>query len=106
MRLPSFTRPVTGARTRLVCGATFAFALAAGASVWAAFSGAIYTSEADGTRVNQNLYDSKPLVYLNGGPQNQNGSGLPDGRLFLLRHRSQRRHAAVDGSQPSVVNSW
>ena len=49
MRLPSFTRPVTGARTRLVCGATFAFALAAGASVWAAFSGAIYTSDADGT---------------------------------------------------------
>ena len=59
MRLPSFTRPVTGARTRLVCGATFAFALAAAASVWASFSGAIYTSEADGTRVNQNLYDSK-----------------------------------------------
>src|SRR5580765_6837234 len=69
MRLPSFTRPVTGARTRLVCGA--------------AFAGAIYTSEADGTRVNQNLYDSKPLVYLNGGPQNQNGSGLPDGLYFF-----------------------
>ena len=84
MRLPSFTRPVTGARTRLVCGATFAFALAAGASVWAAFSGAIYTSEADGTRFNQNLYDSKPLVYLNGGPQNQNGSGLPDGVYFFF----------------------
>src|SRR6476659_7961710 len=66
MRLPSFTRP------------------AAGASVWAAFSGAIYTSEADGTRVNQNLYDSKPLVYLNGGPQNQNGPGLPDGVYFFF----------------------
>jgi len=26
MRLPSFTRPVTGARTRLVCGATFVWA--------------------------------------------------------------------------------
>ncbi len=59
MRLPSFTRPVTGARTRLVCGATFAFALAAGASVWAAFSGAILHERGRGTRVNQNLYDSK-----------------------------------------------
>jgi hypothetical protein len=84
MRLPSFMRPGTGVRTRLVFGATFAFALAASVSVWAAFSGAIYTSLATGTRVNQNLYDSKDLVYLNGGPQNLSASGLPDGVYFFF----------------------
>jgi hypothetical protein len=39
-------------------------------------SGGIYTSFADGTTVNANLYPSKDVVYLNGGPQNANGSGL------------------------------
>jgi hypothetical protein len=67
-----------------VFGATFAFALATSVGLWAAINGAIYTSLADGTRVNQNLYDSKPLVYLNGGPQNQNGSGLPDGIYYFF----------------------
>ena len=41
--------------------------------------GAIWTSLADGTIVNNNHYDSKPDVYLNGGPQNCSGGGLPDG---------------------------
>lgn len=47
------------------------------------FSGAVYTSKGDGTIVNQNLYDSKPDVYLNGGPQNANGSGLPLGTYYF-----------------------
>ncbi len=43
----------------------------------------IYTSISDGTTVNANLYDSKADVYLNGGPQNQNGKGLPDGTYYF-----------------------
>lgn len=51
--------------------------------VSAAFSGAIYTSLGDGTVVNQNLYDSKDDVYLNGGPQGQSPKGLPDGTYYF-----------------------
>jgi HYR domain/SdrD B-like domain len=47
------------------------------------FSGAIYTSTATGTTVNQNVYDDRCNVYLNGGPQNQNGNGLPDGTYYF-----------------------
>jgi hypothetical protein len=83
MRLPSVTRlPDRG--QRIVVGATAAVALLATAlTVWAALTGAIFTSTIDGTRVNQNLYDSKSDVYLNGGPQNQNGAGLPDGVYYF-----------------------
>ncbi len=47
------------------------------------FSGAIYTSTGDGTTVNSNMYDQKSDVYLNGGPQNCNGGGLPDGDYYF-----------------------
>jgi hypothetical protein len=47
------------------------------------FFGAIYTSTNDGTTVNQNLYDSKSDVYLNGGPQNENGNGIPNGTYYF-----------------------
>lgn len=47
------------------------------------FSGAIFTSTADGTAVNQNIFASKDDVYLNGGPQNENAKGLPDGTYYF-----------------------
>lgn len=47
------------------------------------FFGAIQTSTANGTIVNQNIYDNKQDVYLNGGPQNANASGLPDGTYYF-----------------------
>jgi hypothetical protein len=47
------------------------------------FSGAIYTSLGDGSSVNTNKYASKPEVYLNGGPQNMNANGLPDGTYYF-----------------------
>ena len=47
------------------------------------FFGSINTSTIDGTVVNQNLFDSKDDVYLNGGPQNQNATGLPDGIYYF-----------------------
>jgi hypothetical protein len=46
------------------------------------FSGAIFTSLGDGTSVNANRYATKADVYLNGGPQNLNSNGLPDGTYF------------------------
>lgn len=47
------------------------------------FSGAIYTSLFNGNAVNQNLYDQLTDVYLNGGPKNVNGGGLPNGRYYF-----------------------
>jgi SdrD B-like domain len=49
----------------------------------AGFSGAIYTTTFDGQSVNENNYSNKNAVYLNGGPQNQNASGLPDGTYYF-----------------------
>lgn len=46
-------------------------------------SGAVWTSKADGTSVNANLYDDKNEVHLNGGPQNANGNGLPPGTYYF-----------------------
>jgi hypothetical protein len=49
----------------------------------AGFFGAIYTTTVDGTVVNQNLYDAKSDVYINGGPQNTNAQGLPAGTYYF-----------------------
>jgi len=54
-----------------------------GQAALAAFNGAIYTSTADGTVVDKNIYDSKDDVYLNGGPQNSNANGLPSGEYYF-----------------------
>src|SRR5258708_1197626 len=49
-----------------------------------AITGAIYTSRADGTTVNANIYDNCCDVYLNGGPSNCNGgSGLDTGDYYF-----------------------
>jgi len=47
------------------------------------FSGSIFTTFADATTVNGNIYPSKVAVYLNGGPQNTNSAGLPDGTYYF-----------------------
>jgi len=49
----------------------------------AQLSGAIFTTIADGTAVDANIYLSKDLVYLNGGPQNANSAGLPVGTYYF-----------------------
>lgn len=63
-----------------------ASALAAGPAFADAINGAIFTSKADGTTVNGNLYASKEDVYLNGGPSNFpqcNGGTLDDGTYYF-----------------------
>jgi hypothetical protein len=49
----------------------------------AGLSGAIYSTTKDGTAVNKNIYGSLQDVYLSGGPQNQNTSGLRDGTYYF-----------------------
>jgi hypothetical protein len=58
--------------------------IASSASLFAdGFFGAIFTTKSNGTTVNQNIYDKKEDVYLNGGPQNQQSQGLPDGTYYF-----------------------
>src|SRR5439155_178972 len=56
-----------------------AFAVPAIANI----DGAIFTTTADGTTVNGNIYASKADVYLGGGPQNQNSNGLTNGNYYF-----------------------
>ena len=72
-------------------------AILAVSTAFAGVSGAIYTTNSDGTTVNGNIYPSKDAVYLSGGPQNQNAAGLsPDG-LYYFQVTDPRRSFAVDG---------
>jgi len=48
-----------------------------------ALAGAIFTSTSSGATVDANLYIAKADVYLNGGPQNKNDSGLPPGNYYF-----------------------
>lgn len=61
--------------------AVLAVALSAVAN--AQLPGAIWTSTSNGTTVNGNIYGMKEDVYLNGGPRNCKGSGLPDGEYYF-----------------------
>ena len=54
-----------------------------GSPTSAALSGAVYTTTKDGTDVNQNIFGSLQDVYISGGPQNLNASGLPDGIYYF-----------------------
>ena len=55
---------------------------AAAPALGAPLSGAVYTSNFDGSIINQNIYDAKADVYLTGGPC-QGGSHLPPGDYYL-----------------------
>src|SRR2546423_7332104 len=48
----------------------------------ASFSGAVYTTTSNGLVVNQNRFPTRADVYLNGGPQNSQGSLLTNGIYF------------------------
>jgi len=68
---------------RHVAGMLTSAALLLPAAAMAQISGAIYTSLGNGTVVNMNIYPAKADVYLNGGPQNQNAAGLPNGIYYF-----------------------
>lgn len=61
-------------------------AIALHSAVAAGPSGAIFTTTANGSRVNENLYASKCEVYLDGGPgwnAPAKAAGLPDGEYYF-----------------------
>src|ERR1041385_3579486 len=72
--------PVPGLLVILAALALFVSAAPASAQN---FSGSIFTTFADGATVNGNIYPSKAAVFLNGGPQNTNSAGLPDGTYYF-----------------------
>src|SRR4051812_34172029 len=82
--------PISKRRSRTII-VLFTLAAMSAASVYlfqnktlaAGFNGAIYTTSFDGQTVNQNTYSSKAAVYISGGPQNTNASGLPDGTYYF-----------------------
>jgi hypothetical protein len=65
-------------------------------------SGAIFTTVANGTEVNFNIYPSKDAVYLNGGPgahANAAAAGLPDGTyVFQVTDPSGKTLLSTDAA--------
>ncbi len=62
--------------------------------------GAIYTTTQDGTTVNGNIYTDCRDVYLSGGPQNNNSSGLSDGvYIFKVTNPSTGVLLSVDDAK-------
>ncbi|WP_374089474.1 hypothetical protein [Methylomicrobium lacus] len=74
--------------------------VAATAIAQPAFSEAIWTSLVDGSEVNFNIYASKELVYLNGGPgkgAGTNAKGLDDGiYVFMVTDPSGKTLLSTD----------
>ncbi len=70
-------------KTRLSTLLSMVFLLVFAGSAQAQLSGAIFTTDNTATGVNINLFTNKADVYLNGGPQNLNSAGLPDGDYYF-----------------------
>ncbi len=88
--------------TGLALAVATVFALPLGASAQAP-SGAIFTTIADGTQVNTNLYAAKTDVYLNGGPGINapvSAAGLDAGRyVFMVTDPSGKTLLSQDAAQ-------
>jgi len=57
--------------------------LLVGMPVLASNPGAIWTTDGSGNPVDQNIYEMRTDVYLNGGPKNINNPSLPDGPYYV-----------------------
>jgi hypothetical protein len=69
---------------RIVPSSTLNFLFSVTLLTSTAYAGdAIYTTDITGTVVNQNIYTLSTDVYLSGGPQNKNSSGLADGTYYF-----------------------
>jgi len=96
--ITQYKRPLAVAMT------TVALIIGAAGVALAAPSCAIFTTDITGTQVNVNIYDAKTDVYLNGGPQNQNGAGLsPDGvYYFQVTEPSGANDGVLLSTDPAV----
>lgn len=87
----------------MLLGTVGAVTLAAPLVVASAPSGAIFTTVADGSEVNFNIYPSKEAVYLDGGPgpgAPQTAAGLDDGRyVFQVTDPSGKKLLSTDAAQ-------
>ena len=54
------------------------------AAVAGPFGGAVYTTDPAGAAVNENTFNGAGWVYINGGPNNANSSGLPANEVFYF----------------------
>jgi hypothetical protein len=74
-------------RRKLRVGLTFGAAACLSTTAFAAFvqfGGAVYTTDSAGARVNENIFNGAGSVYINGGPNNANSSGLPPEEVFYF----------------------
>jgi hypothetical protein len=73
-------------RTRafLAAGSSAAFLSTSVFAAFAAFGGAIYTTDSAGAAVNENTFNGAGSVYINGGPNNASASGLPANEVFYF----------------------
>lgn len=76
---------LSGARTTTLALLSLFLCLAVlnSPSAFASVQGAVWTTDASGTIVDQNIYVYHTDVYFNGGPQNGQHSGLPDGVYYF-----------------------
>jgi len=97
--LPTRKIGLVGAAAVAVVGLMSGHALAAGHAP----SGAIFTTVADGSEVNFNIYPSKDAVYLDGGPgpgAPQTAAGLDDGTyVFQVTDPSGKTLLSTDAAQ-------
>jgi hypothetical protein len=82
--MPALPANRQAGRTRTLCLSIAAGLLFSASAAAQNIDGAIYTGLVDGLTVNGNQYDDKLAVYLNGGPQNCNASGLPVGEYYFM----------------------
>lgn len=87
-------------KSSLAFGVLVLLALSLAAPVRGQLSGAIFTTLADGSEVNFNIYAAKTDVYLDGGPgpgAPQGAAGLPDGTyVFMVTDPSGKTLLSTD----------
>lgn len=95
-------------RTARVAVSLFVASALAGTAAAHAPSGAIFTTVADGSEVNFNIYPSKEAVYLDGGPgpgAPQHAAGLDDGRyVFQVTDPSGKTLLSTDNARCRQVD--
>lgn len=65
-------------------------------------SGAIFTTDSTCTQVNQNIFDNKEDVYVDGGPAHPGAAGLPDGS-YCVQVTDPSGHTVLGMSDPGAV---
>ena len=94
----------------LVAGSSTALLFTTVFAALSGFGGAAYTTDSAGAAVNENTFNGAGSVYINGGPNNTNASGLPanetfyfevtdpSGRILLSKDLAACRQVTTDGN--------